>query len=116
VFNDPVNRIDPTGLFDMNCYAKCLEKRRWDLWKWVFPVAAYPKRILPPFRVPRKDQKWTTIPSVVNHYAGGRSLRDFMRKIPGIQRAATAVLFIDGAHDWYLMFDCVFNCKENECK
>jgi len=37
-----------------------------------------------------------------------------MRRIPGIQRVATTVLFIDGAHDLYLLFDCAFKCKDNE--
>ena len=81
----------------------------------VFPVASYPKRILSPFRVPKSDQPWTTIPSVIDHYIGRRTMRDFMRKILGVQRVATAVIFIDGIHDWYLLIDCALECKDNGC-
>ena len=87
VWNNPVNFVDPSGEFSMDCYAQCIEQRRWDLWKWVFPVALSPKRVLSPFRVPKSNQPWTTIPSVIDHYIGRRSMRVFMRKIPGCSKS-----------------------------
>ena len=115
VNSNPINKIDPFGLFDFSCYGKCIENNRLDF-LYVFPFSFYPKKILPPFRKPRKSQPDTTIPSVIGFYIGSRTGRDLMRKIPNVQRVSAAILIFDGFYDWYLLLHkCVEKCKdENE--
>ena len=117
VKGNPINLIDPTGLFDMDCYAKCIEKRRWDLWKYLTPFTPVPKKYVPPFRVPYPNQPWTT-PYSVGLYGAGKA--GIPKSITGPLRRggrviAPAVLILDGAHDWYLLIDCALECKDDEC-
>jgi len=118
VGNSAVNLIDPTGLFDMSCYANCIENRRWDLWKYLVPFTPVPKKYVPPYRVPVPSQPWTT-PYSVGLYGAGRagvpkSITGPLRR--GGRFVAPTVLIVDGAHDWYLLVDCALECKDNNCE
>ena len=101
-----------------DCWGDCIEARRLDYWQ-VIPFSAFPKRILPPFRVPRPTDPLTSIPSSLGHLLGGRSsavgsaLRTGGRFASNI---ATPLTVFEGFFDATTVIACAGECASNPCK
>ena len=100
------------------CWGDCLAARRLDYWK-VIPFSALPKRILPPFRVPRPNNPLTSIPSSLGHLLGGRStaLGSALRTAGRyLSRIATPVTVFEGFYDAATIVTCTSECSSNPCQ
>ena len=115
VLGDSVGGIDPMGLFDLSCYGDCIEERRWDLWKYAIPFTPVHKKMLPPFRVPKKSQPWTSPYSAGLYQLKKLNVPTKIRK--NLRKAGRYVgqtlFMVDGIHDWYLIVDCAIDCQED---
>jgi RHS repeat-associated protein len=112
---DPRRHRDPLGFAHtwFECWAKCIERRTPYSPSPAPAVSAWPKRLLPPFRVADPRDRLTTPLS---------SLAFKLRRIaPGVAvrlRAAgrvlswlgTPLLLLEGAYDWYVLIDCAAEC------
>jgi RHS repeat-associated protein len=121
VDNDPTNLTDRLGLAPdtwFECWAKCIERRRWD-WGSIPLLSALPKRFLPPFRVPNPNQPLTTLPSVLAHYLQG-VMPDFATAMRTggrmASRIATPLTIVEGGYDWYVIIDCAIKCRKDVCR
>lgn len=125
VSSNPVSYFDAVGLRSMccrkswsDCWGDCIEARRWDWWE-VIPFSALPKRMLPPFRVPRPDQPLTTVPSSVAHLLGGGSSRaGAALRSAGrfVSRFATPVVVFEGFYDGTTVLYCAGQCASDPCR
>jgi RHS repeat-associated protein len=118
--DSPTNLTDPTGLDPepfFECWAKCIERRRY---AFPFPLLMpIPKGLVPPFRVPKSSQPYTTPLSVLQHLLGdlapelGIGLRDLGRILSPIGTVGTLG---EGFYDWYVIIDCAKKCKDRKCQ
>jgi len=116
----PTDFTDRLGLAPdtwFECWAKCIERRRWD---WPLPLlSALPKRLLPPFRVPYPSQPLTTIPSVLAHYLQDLTPDLSLALREGgdvLSRVATPLTLMEGGYDWYVIIDCARKCRNDSCR
>jgi RHS repeat-associated protein len=123
--SNPVSYFDALGLRPIcckkpwdACWSDCIEAGRLDYWQ-VIPFSAFPKRILPPFRVPNPNSPLTTIPSSIGHLVGGRtsSVGSVLRTSGRfLSRVATPLTVFEGFYDLTTVIACVGKCASNPCR
>jgi RHS repeat-associated protein len=111
--NDPMNLTDPTGLW-ADCWGKCIEKNRFDWWE-LLAASAWPKILLPPWRVIYREQPLTTPASSLAHLMrrmvpqlakGLRTVGRFASRI------ATPLVIVEGFYNWGVIAGCAAKCLE----
>ena len=123
--DDPINWIDPEGLSWSDCWADCIEQNRLPVWYAIFG-SAVPKKLVPPFRVVRQDQRLTTPLSVVSHYLSKLTPRQHKKiarlisrnlRVAGrvISKVATPLTIAEGLWSWCVIAYCAADCGETPC-
>jgi hypothetical protein len=115
---NPIRYTDPLGLCPgcsgadtFNCVARCIDQNKFD-WGLLLPAlltSAYPKWMLPPFRVPYLKQPITTLPSVAVHYGvqGARALGRILSVV------GTPLLIGEGFIDIGVIGMCGYTCGQD---
>jgi hypothetical protein len=109
---NPLSFADPSGLAPNQdafnaCWAQCVDPVS-PTQLGTIPLSSFPKRLLPPFRVPKSTQPLTTFLSELEHYVPRlQGLRGVGRTLSPI---ATPLVITEGALDWTLMFRCSMDC------
>jgi len=118
VNNSPTNETDRLGLAPdtwFECWAKCIERRRFEL---PFPlISAWPKELLPPFRVVDPKDRLTNPLSSLMYLMRDilpEDLRLFLRHEIGrpLSYIGTPLTLGEGFWDWYVIIDCAKKCRE----
>lgn len=74
--NNPLMYTDPTGLWPIGsddfsiCYSNCLDERG-RVSQYLIPMSPIPKALVPPYR--EIGDPFTSVPSLIAHYLGGRA-------------------------------------------
>lgn len=123
VKNNPLTYVDPMG-WDAccgrpfsDCWGDCIE--RWRLTS-LLPLGAstFPKRWLPPFRVPYPEQPYTNILSSLGMAVGGRAsaVGSAIRTVGRIANpVANAALVFEGFWDLTIITECAASCRMHPC-
>ncbi len=123
VLGNPINFVDPLGLKTWsNCWSNCIIKNRFHPIDTLVTSlgSAYPKKMLPPFRIVRQKQRLTTISSSIGGFFRKSEkwpdLTDKMRSFGrGMSRIATPLFIFEGVYDIGVIAYCAKKCKDTLC-
>ena len=127
--NDPIDNIDPTGLWCFNAgkFGKQIEENRFDLGATVgtlattLAIGTMPKGATELRGLGVAAEELNPITSQLSRWAGRfgfRALREFGRTAAGValSAAATAALVFEGFYDWGVIGMAAWDATSSDCE